>query len=104
MWVTLLNKCINKHQERCQDYCLVYIPALVPFYFNTPVRGLSTFIAKFPLKHVEPSAEEKHRRKRVALSEHRDSKLHDTTSDFPTVFYSGGRPPCQKQRPHSIKK
>lgn len=59
MWVTLLNKCINKHEERCQDYCLVYIPALVPFYFNTPVRALSTFIDKFPLKHVEPSAEEK---------------------------------------------
>lgn len=103
MWVTLFNKRINKHEERCQDYGLVYNPALVPFYFNTPVRALSAVTVKFPLKHVKLSAEEKHRRKGVAWSEHQDSKTHVTTSEFHTVFYSRGRPPCQKQRPHSLK-
>ena len=98
MWVTLLNKCVNKHGGKWQHSFSVYIQVLVVFWISQLCPGKIICYrntAKISLKNqAEVNAEGDRKQPVDKTPENLNLKMH---FEVPAVFYSRGWPPKLQQ-------
>lgn len=97
MWVTLLNKCVNKHGGKWQHSFSVYIQVLVVFWISQLCAGkiiCCRNTAKISLKNQAEVSAEGDRKQPVALfgQNTREFEFEDALLLVPTIFYSRGWP------------